>query len=164
MQNYDNQCNISLVRIIWSALRYLIPTGNSPANDLVTEYPQQASSFYFSLMWKNIEKYLITNKLRYDFFLFPLLILLLSFHMARHNFGSLITLSQGVPLESVCKMMGHRNISTTQLYAKLTHQKVNEDIKQISLKVKSKYELPEWNKGSDNVKNIHYGQRENGNQ
>ena len=40
MQNYDNQCNISLVRIIRSALRYLIPTGNSPANDLVTEYLQ----------------------------------------------------------------------------------------------------------------------------
>ena len=59
----------------------------------------------------------------------------LTFHMARHNFGSLITLSQGVPLESVCKMMGHRNISTTQLYAKLTHQKINEDIKQISMKV-----------------------------
>lgn len=88
----------------------------------------------------------------------------ITFHMARHNFGSLITLSQGVPLESVCKMMGHRNISTTQLYAKLTHQKVNEDIKRISMKVKSKYEIPEWNKGSDNVKNIHYGQRELGNQ
>jgi tyrosine type site-specific recombinase len=87
-----------------------------------------------------------------------------TFHMARHNFGSLITLSQGVPLESVCKMMGHKNISTTQLYAKLTHQKVNEDIKRISTKVKSKYEIPEWNKGSDNVKNIHYGQREQDNQ
>ena len=88
----------------------------------------------------------------------------ITFHMARHNFGSLITLSQGVPLESVCKMMGHRNISTTQLYAKLTHQKVNEDIKRISMKVKSKYELPEWNKGSDNVKTVHYGQREQGDQ
>lgn len=88
----------------------------------------------------------------------------LTFHQARHNFGSLITLSQGVPLESVCKMMGHRNISTTQLYAKLTHQKINEDIKRISMKVQSKYELPEWNKGCDNVKNIHYGQRELGNQ
>ncbi|EOA49145.1 site-specific integrase [Bacteroides salyersiae] len=88
----------------------------------------------------------------------------ITFHMARHNFGSLITLSQGVPLESVCKMMGHRNISTTQLYAKLTHQKVNEDIKRISMKVQSKYEIPEWNKGCDNVKNIHYGQREQGNQ
>lgn len=56
MQNYGNQCNISLLQIICSALRYLIPAGNSPANDLVTEYLQQASLFCFFLMWKNIEK------------------------------------------------------------------------------------------------------------
>ena len=80
--------------------------------------------------------------------------------MARHNFASLITLSQGVPLESVCKMMGHKNISTTQIYSKLTHQKVNEDIKRITDSVKTKYEIPEWNRNSDNIKNIHYGQRE----
>lgn len=88
----------------------------------------------------------------------------ITFHMARHNFGSLITLSQGVPLESVCKMMGHKDISTTQLYAKLTRQKVNEDIKRISTSIKAKYEIPEWNRDSDNVKNIHYGQREQNNQ
>lgn len=75
-----------------------------------------------------------------------------------------ITLSQGVPLESVCKMMGHKDISTTQLYAKLTRQKVNEDIKRISTSIKAKYEIPEWNRDSDNVKNIHYGQREQNNQ
>ena len=88
----------------------------------------------------------------------------ITFHMARHNFGSLITLSQGVPLESVCKMMGHKDISTTQLYAKLTRQKVNEDIKRISTSIKTKYEIPEWNRDSDNVKNIHYGQRSQENQ
>ena len=88
----------------------------------------------------------------------------MSSHTARHNFGSLITLSQGVPLESVCKMMGHKDISTTQLYAKLTRQKVNEDIKRISTSIKAKYEIPEWNRDSDNVKNIHYGQREQNNQ
>lgn len=88
----------------------------------------------------------------------------ISFHMARHNFGSLITLSQGVPLESVCKMMGHKNISTTQLYAKLTHQKVNEDIKRVSANIGAKYEMPEWNINSDNIQNIHYGQRDYNNQ
>ncbi len=84
----------------------------------------------------------------------------ITFHMARHNFGSLITLSQGVPLESVCKMMGHRNISTTQLYAKLTHQKINEDIKRINANVMAKYQIPKWNKENGNIKNIHYGQRD----
>ena len=56
MQNNDNQCNISAFLIIRFALRYLIPAGNSPANDLVTEYPLQASLFCFFLRWKNIEK------------------------------------------------------------------------------------------------------------
>ena len=134
MQNYDNQCNISLVRIIWSALRYLIPTGNSPANDLVTEYPQQTSSFYFSLMWKNIEKYLIINKLRYDFFSFPLLILLLSFHTARHTFATTTTLAKGVPIETVSKMLGHTNIETTQIYARITNNKISNDMQGLDKK------------------------------
>lgn len=121
MQNYDNQCNISLVRIIWSALRYLIPTGNSPANDLVTEYPQQTSSFYFSLMWKNIEKYLIINKLRYNFFSFPLLILLLSFHVARHSYASLL-LENGVDIYTIKSLMGHTNVKTTQIYTHIVNE------------------------------------------
>lgn len=78
-------------------------------------------------MWKNIEKYLIINKLRYDFFSFPLLILLLSFHASRHSFGTL-TLSAGVPIESISKMIGHTNIRTTQGYAKVTDDKISEDM------------------------------------
>ena len=131
MQNYDNQCNISLVRIIWSALRYLIPTGNSPANDLVTEYPQQTSSFYFSLMWKNIEKYLIINKLRYDFFSFPLLILLLSFHIARHSFASVIALANNVSLPNVSKMLGHSSTRMTQHYAKVLDLSILKDMQNV---------------------------------
>lgn len=132
MQNYDNQCNISLVRIIWSALRYLIPTGNSPANDLVTEYPQQTSSFYFSLMWKNIEKYLIINKLRYDFFSFPLLILLLSFHTARHSYATSICLANGVSMENVAKMLGHADTSVTKHYARVLDQNIFKDMQKVN--------------------------------
>ena len=132
MQNYDNQCNISLVGIIWSALRYLIPTGNSPANDLVTEYPQQTSSFYFSLMWKNIEKYLIINKLRYDFFSFPLLILLLSFHTARHSYATSICLANGVSMENVAKMLGHADTSITKHYARVLDQNIFKDMQKVN--------------------------------
>lgn len=51
----------------------------------------------------------------------------LSHHMARHSFGTLM-LSAGIPIESISKMMGHTNISTTQVYAKVTDQKISEDM------------------------------------
>ena len=56
----------------------------------------------------------------------------ITFHQARHNFGTHITLSQGVPIETVSRMMGHKNISTTQIYAKVTDAKVDEDMKKLN--------------------------------
>ena len=56
----------------------------------------------------------------------------LTFHKARHNFGTHITLSMGVPIESVSRMMGHKNIATTQIYAKVTDKKVDEDMQKVS--------------------------------
>ena len=55
----------------------------------------------------------------------------LTFHKARHNFGTHITLSLGVPLETVSKMMGHTSITTTQIYAQVTDKKVDEDMKRL---------------------------------
>lgn len=55
----------------------------------------------------------------------------LTFHQARHNFGTHITLSLGVPIETVSRMMGHMSITTTQLYAQVTDKKVNEDMKKL---------------------------------
>ena len=55
----------------------------------------------------------------------------LTFHCGRHNFGTHITLSLGVPIETVGKMMGHMRIETTQLYAKVTDRKVDEDMKRL---------------------------------
>ena len=49
------------------------------------------------------------------------------FHLARHTFGTLF-LTEGVPLESVSKMMGHKNIKTTQIYAKITNEKISKDM------------------------------------
>ena len=55
----------------------------------------------------------------------------LTFHQARHNFGTHVTLSIGVPIETVSRMMGHTSISTTQLYAQVTDNKVDEDMKKL---------------------------------
>ena len=65
----------------------------------------------------------------------------LTFHMARHTFATETCLSQGVPIESVSKMMGHNKLSTTQIYAKVTHNKVNEDMNALSEIINGKYIL-----------------------
>lgn len=51
----------------------------------------------------------------------------LTYHQSRHTFGTLL-LSEGIPIESISKMMGDTNISTTQVYAKVTDQKISEDM------------------------------------
>lgn len=52
----------------------------------------------------------------------------LTFHIARHTFATTVTLTNGVPIESVSKMLGHRNISTTQHYAKVVDRKISADM------------------------------------
>ena len=52
----------------------------------------------------------------------------MTFHLARHTFATTITLSNGVPIESVSKMLGHTKISTTQVYAKVIERKLSDDM------------------------------------
>ena len=52
----------------------------------------------------------------------------LTTHLARHSFASLITLDEGVPIETISRMLGHSNIQTTQIYARVTPRKLFEDM------------------------------------
>ena len=54
-----------------------------------------------------------------------------SFHTARHTFATTVTLSNGVPIETVSKMLGHTKLSTTQIYARVLEKKVSEDMQQL---------------------------------
>ena len=62
----------------------------------------------------------------------------LTFHIARHTFATTITLSNGVPIESVSKMLGHRNLKTTQHYAKVLDRKISDDMTLLKDRIISK--------------------------
>ena len=62
-------------------------------------------------------------------------------HVARHTFATTITLSQGVPLETVSKMLGHKHITTTQIYAKITNDKIGRDMDMLSEKIAGKFRM-----------------------
>jgi integrase len=65
----------------------------------------------------------------------------LTFHMGRHTFASQICLSQGVPIESVSKMLGHTDIATTQRYAHVNTEKIGSDMKLLSDRISGKFAL-----------------------
>ena len=59
----------------------------------------------------------------------------LTWHVSRHTFATSICLSNGVPIETVSSLLGHKNIKTTQIYAKITKEKLNKDMEQLSLQL-----------------------------
>lgn len=67
----------------------------------------------------------------------------LTFHVGRHTFATTITLSQGMPIETVSCLLGHTNIKTTQIYAKITNEKISRDMSALTERLGDKYRLAE---------------------
>lgn len=59
----------------------------------------------------------------------------LTWHMSRHTMATTVALSNGVPIETVSKMLGHTSIRTTQIYAKITNEKISRDMEALTLKL-----------------------------
>jgi len=56
-------------------------------------------------------------------------------HVARHTFATSVTLTNGVPLETVSKMLGHTSLKSTQIYAKIVDTKISNDMNQLQQKL-----------------------------
>ena len=112
-------------------------SGNCPANGLVTEQPQYSVAICFFTTWQNTETMLISNGLRFIFICSLSLALPCIFHTARHSFATEICLTKGVPIESVSKMLGHTNIQTTQIYARVVDRKLSHDMNMLDRKLKN---------------------------
>jgi integrase len=66
---------------------------------------------------------------------------ILTFHVARHTFATTVTMLNGVPIESVARMLGHKNIKTTQHYARIVDSKIGNDMRELAGKIGERFEL-----------------------
>lgn len=106
--------------------------GNYPDNGLVTEQPQYSVVVCIFHILQNTEIQLISNDLRLIFTYSLLLASPCIFHCFRHSYATL-QLAGGTDIYTVSKMLGHTNVRTTQVYAKVVDAKKEEATKTIKL-------------------------------
>ena len=105
------------------------------ANSLVTETSQYFVFFCRSVYYAIFAKCLIINDLRLILVILFFIAFLNFTYLARHTFATTITLAKGVPIETVSKMLGHTNIQTTQIYARITNSKISNDMEDLAGKL-----------------------------
>ena len=104
------------------------------ANSLVTETSQYFVFFCRYVCSAILAKCLIINVLRLIIVILFFIAFLNITYLARHTFATTTTLAKGVPIETVSKMLGHTNIETTQIYARITNNKISNDMQGLDKK------------------------------
>ena len=104
------------------------------ANSLVTETSQYFVVFCRYVCSAILAKCLIINVLRLILVILFFIAFLNITYLARHTFATTTTLAKGVPIETVSKMLGHTNIETTQIYARITNNKISNDMQGLDKK------------------------------
>ena len=120
---------------------YLSSFQKQAANSLVTETLQYFVFFCRPAYSAILVKCLIINVLRFILAI-PFFTAFLNItYVALHTYATEITLSHGVPLETVSKMLGHSRISTTQIYAKVTDDKIDMDTRSLEEKIAGRFSV-----------------------
>ncbi|WP_309295501.1 tyrosine-type recombinase/integrase [Alistipes onderdonkii] len=88
-----------------------------------------------------LAKCLIINVLRLIIVILFFIAFLNITYCARHTFATTVTLTQGVPLETVSKMLGHKHITTTQIYAKITNDKIGRDMDALAERIGDRFKM-----------------------
>ena len=141
MQNTVYECKQNGADFILLHSVTTVRFGNYPANVLVTEQPQYFVVICIFPTWQNTETMLISNGLRF-IFTYPLsLAEPITFHMSRHTYATTICLSNGVSLETLSKMLGHKQITTTQIYAKVTQPMIDREVTMLREKLATKFSV-----------------------
>ena len=112
---------------------YLLAFGNCQANDLVTEHLLKTVISFVAFTMKEKRFLLFPKHLRLPYSIPKSFALLLALHCFRHSYA-VIQISLGTDIYTVSKMLTHKNVTTTQIYADLVNSKKRETANKISLK------------------------------
>ena len=112
---------------------------NVPTNVLLLDIPKQIIGKYSHQTYRGGKLFPMLSNQKTNAYLKEIADLCgiqknLTFHLARHTFATM-SLSKGVPMESVSKMLGHTNIKTTAIYARITNKKIEHDMEQLATKL-----------------------------
>ena len=111
------------------------------ANSLVTETLQYFVFFCRYVCSAILAKCLIINVLRLIIVILFFIAFLNITYLARHTYATTICLSNGVSLETLSKMLGHKNITTTQIYAKVTPPMIDREVTMLREKLATKFSV-----------------------